>query len=55
LQDDGVHLNWPQKYRRTGWWAEPGASSKNDNYDNAKNEILDFFKAAEAYLKGKGS
>ena len=22
--DDGIHLNWPSSFYKTGWWAEPG-------------------------------
>ena len=22
--DDGIHINWPNSYYKTGWWAEPG-------------------------------
>lgn len=50
-QDDGVHMNWPRKYQTSGWWAEPGPSSKNKQYEDAKNAIWDFFKAAEGYCK----
>ena len=21
--DDGIHLNWPRSYNKSGWWAEP--------------------------------
>jgi imidazolonepropionase-like amidohydrolase len=49
--DDGVHINWPRKYTKTGWWAEPGATNKNKNYSKTKNQIWDFFKAAEGYCK----
>lgn len=52
-QDDGVHLNWPSKYKTTGWWAEPGPSKKNDQYQKTKNQIWDFFKEAEGYAKVK--
>lgn len=51
--DDGVHLNWPRKIRKTGWWAEPGPSKKNKEYAKTKQLIWDFFKKAEAYLKKK--
>jgi imidazolonepropionase-like amidohydrolase len=51
--DDGVHLNWPRKYQTTGWWAEPGTSTKNKNYEKTKAVIWDFFKAAQAYAKVK--
>ena len=50
-KDDGIHLNWPRMYNTTGWWAEPGPSSKNDKYAEVKNKIWDFFKEAEGYSK----
>ncbi|MBD3636099.1 MAG: amidohydrolase family protein [Crocinitomicaceae bacterium] len=53
LADDGVHLNWPGKIQQTGWWAEPGPSKKNKNYEKIKQMIWDFFKKAEAYNKKK--
>ncbi|MBK9190267.1 MAG: amidohydrolase family protein [Crocinitomicaceae bacterium] len=51
--DDGVHLNWPEKYNRWGWWAEPGGSNSNENYVRAKNEIWDFCSRAKAYVNEK--
>jgi len=30
-KDDGIHLNWPNSYSYTGWWAEPGESKKMKN------------------------
>ena len=30
--DDGIHLNWPSAYHTSGWWAQPGSTSKNKNY-----------------------
>jgi imidazolonepropionase-like amidohydrolase len=52
-KDDGIHMNWPRKFQTSGWWAEPGPSSKNKEYENSKNAIWDFFKEAEAYCKIK--
>ena len=26
--DDGIHINWPNSYYNTGWWAEPGMTKK---------------------------
>ncbi|MCH2235307.1 MAG: amidohydrolase family protein [Crocinitomicaceae bacterium] len=52
-QDDGIHLNWPRKYNSSGWWAEPGPSTKSKTYDDHKTQIYNFFKRAEAYAKEK--
>ena len=48
-ENDGIHLNWPRSYSRTGWWAEPGGIEPNKNYDKQTTEIHDFFKNAKAY------
>jgi imidazolonepropionase-like amidohydrolase len=47
--DDGMWLNWPSIYRRTGWWAEPGATERNKDYDKNKGEIEAFLGAAKAF------
>jgi hypothetical protein len=49
--DDGIHLNWPSSYHTSGWWAEPGSTSKNKNYENGVNKIKTYFKIAKAYSK----
>ncbi len=49
--DDGVHINWPRKYRTTGWWAEPGTTTKNKNYLSVKQNLYAFFEKALAYSR----
>ena len=49
--DDGLHLNWPNSYHYSGWWAEPGNNKKNDKYNKRTDEIKTFFTKAEAYAK----
>ena len=52
--DDGLHLNWPNSYHYSGWWAELGENKKNDKYDKYNkrtDEIKTFFTKAEAYAK----
>jgi imidazolonepropionase-like amidohydrolase len=49
--DDGIHLNWPRRYVRTGWWAEPGGTNKNEKYEGTVNQIKEFFDDAVAYNK----
>ena len=51
--DDGVHINWPIKYRKSGWWAEPGPNSANDKYNKTRDAIYAFFQEAMAYLEVK--
>lgn len=48
-EDDGIWLNWPSVYRRTGWWAEPGPIEKNKEYDTRVTEIKSFLSDAKAY------
>lgn len=47
--DDGIWMNWPSIYRRSGWWAEPGPIEKNKHYDKQTGEIEDFLESAVAY------
>lgn len=49
--DDGIHMSWPQMYKKTGWWAEPGSSEKNNEQEKAVQEIKVFFKDAKAYAE----
>lgn len=49
--DDGIHLNWPASYYNTGWWAEPGESKQNKEYQNRVNEIETFLTKASAYAR----
>lgn len=51
--DDGVHLNWPVMVQRTGWWAEPGTSNENKDYEKQVRAIYDFFEQAQAYCHGE--
>ena len=51
--DDGIHLNWPEKYSSYGWWAEPGGSNTNENYITTKQAIYDFVSRAQAYINEK--
>ncbi len=48
-KDDGVHLNWPSVFKRSGWWAEPGPIEKNKDYDNNINAIKKFIADSKAY------
>lgn len=50
-EDDGIHLNWPARYLKTGWWAEPGPTKGNEKYEKAIGEIKTFFDDALAYHK----
>ncbi|MBZ0205350.1 MAG: amidohydrolase family protein [Flavobacteriales bacterium] len=49
--DDGIHLNWPVAFARTGWWAERGTTEKEGNAkrEKALADIRAFFLRAKAY------
>jgi len=49
LKDDGIHLNWPNRFKRSGWWAEPGPTKPNDKYEEQVAELRAFLKRAKAY------
>ena len=49
--DEGIHLNWPSLYRRSGWWAEPGGVTRNKDYDKQVQEIASFFAEAKGYAE----
>ncbi len=42
-EDDGIHLNWPKSFNRSGWWAQPGSISENKKYDKQIQTIVSFF------------
>ncbi len=46
-KDDGIHLNWPSSFKRTGWWAQPGSLKENKNYIKQTQSIARFFKATK--------
>ncbi len=49
--DNAVHLNWPVAFERSGWWAEPGSTSKpqEDERQARVDEVKAFFQRAKAY------
>jgi hypothetical protein len=53
LKDDGIHVNWPSSLEGGGWWAEPAPKKRNENYEKAKQELIDFFEMARAYSSDK--
>lgn len=52
-EDEGIHLNWPQRFTRKGWWAEPGGIEKNKKADERVESIYRFFAEAQAYAQTK--
>jgi imidazolonepropionase-like amidohydrolase len=54
LADDGIHLNWPEHYIQTGWWAEPGDIQKTKTREQV-DAIADFFRESKRYSMLKNS
>lgn len=49
-ENDGIHLNFPSGFQRTGSWFEPGLIEPNKDYAAQVNEINNFFMNSKAYL-----
>ena len=47
--DDGIHINWPNSYYTTGWWAEPGETKENKKYSKKIYELNSLFSKAKSY------
>ncbi|MTI30598.1 amidohydrolase family protein [Xanthovirga aplysinae] len=52
-KDDGIHVNWPNRFNRTGWWAEPGGWKENKNYDKHVSSLESLFSDAVSYAKAE--
>ena len=52
-EDDGLHINWPDAFRRGRWWRgeDPGLKS-NKKYMEEVQKLSDFFASSRAYLAG---
>lgn len=48
-ENDGIHLNFPTSFRRTGSWFEPGVIEPNKEYYKQTEEIATFLGNAKAY------
>ena len=50
--DDGIHLHWPNSFRRGRWWlGEPRGWQPNKNYSKETGEIKSYMANAKAYGK----
>ena len=47
--NDGIHINWPNSYYNTGWWANPGEIKENKQYDKKTIELEKLFSKAKSY------
>ncbi|MEJ1223372.1 amidohydrolase family protein [Sediminicola sp. 1XM1-17] len=55
-KDDGIHLNWPNTFRRGRWWeGEARGLQPNKDYTKDVSEIEVFVQNAAAYNKGTSS
>jgi imidazolonepropionase-like amidohydrolase len=48
-ENDGIHMNFPSTFSRSGWWAEPGTLEANKEYNKQTNEIRTFLSNSKAY------
>jgi imidazolonepropionase-like amidohydrolase len=48
-ENDGIHMEFPSSFKRSGSWFEPGSIEANKDYTNQIQEINTFFANAKAY------
>lgn len=53
LADDGIHLNWPSSLKGGEWWSDSKVVTRNDQYEERKRQISQFFAQAETYQPEK--
>lgn len=52
-EDDGIHLHWPNSFRRGRWWmGEPRGYQPNKDYGDQQEEVIRFVTNAKAYGAG---
>lgn len=52
--DDGIHLHWPNTFRRGRWWAgEERGYKPNKKYDEDVSTLIQYLANAKAYGKSK--
>lgn len=49
-ENDGIHLNFPSSFKKSGTWFEPGTIEANKEYSKQIIEITTFLLQAKAYL-----
>ena len=49
-ENDGIHVNFPSTFKRSGSWFEPGNIEANKDYAKQIVELASFFCNAKAYL-----
>lgn len=48
-ENDGIHLNFPDTFKKSGSWFEPGTIEVNKEYQKQIEEINAFFASSKAY------
>lgn len=48
-ENDGIHINFPETFRKSGSWFEPGSIEVNKDYLKQMEELNLFFANAKAY------
>ena len=48
-ENDGIHLNFPETFKKSGSWFEPGTIEVNKEYQKQIEEINAFFASSKAY------
>ena len=49
-ENDGIHINFPSTFKRSGSWFEPGGIEANKDYPKQIAELAAFLSDAKAYL-----
>jgi imidazolonepropionase-like amidohydrolase len=49
-ENDGIHINFPSTFKKTGSWFEPGNIEANKDYSKQIAELTAFLSDAKAYL-----
>ena len=52
-ENDGIHVNFPSTFKRSGSWFEPGGIEANKDYAKQISELASFLSDAKAYLADK--
>lgn len=49
VAEEGAVLNWPRLFNKSGWWAEAKGFEMNKDYEQQRQEIIDYFMEARGY------
>lgn len=54
-EDDGIHINWPNSFKRGRWWEGERGMQPNKEYAEEVATLIRFFKESKAYQGGDQS